>query len=227
VAASVVVTNDNPTASAPVITAYPKSSLGTTSLQARVSWAAATDPSSPIGGYEIQASIDGRPWGATTAVGPAVAAIAAGQSFGHTYRYQLRARDTVGNWSPWIAGPSVRNSLVQNVSSAVGYVGRWTRLYYTNASGGSVTYATAVGASARTTFFGRAVAIVGPVGPARGSARIYVDGVYRGAVSFRFGLNRSRRVVYTAALSSLRAHTIQMRLVGNGRVDLDTFVIFR
>ena len=59
VAASVVVTNDNPTATAPVITAYPKSSLGTTSLQARVSWAAATDPSSPIGGYEIQASIDG------------------------------------------------------------------------------------------------------------------------------------------------------------------------
>jgi len=227
VAASVVVTNDNPTATAPVITAYPRSSLGTTSLQARVSWAAATDPSSPIGGYEIQASIDGGPWGATTAVGPAAGAILAGQSIGHTYRYQLRARDTVGNWSPWAVGPSVRNGLVQNVSSAVGYVGRWTRLYYSNASGGSVTYATAGGASARTTFFGRAVAIVGAVGPARGSARIYVDGVYRGAVSFRFGLNRSRRVVYTAALTSLRAHTIQMRLVGNGRVDLDTFVIFR
>ena len=227
VAASVVVTNDNPTATAPVITAYPRSSLGTTSLQARVSWAAATDPSSPIGGYEIQASIDGGPWGATTAVGSAAGAILAGQSIGHTYRYQLRARDTVGNWSPWVAGPSVRNGLVQNVSSAVGYVGRWTRLYYSNASGGSVTYATARGASARTTFFGRAVAIVGAVGPARGSARIYVDGVYRGAVSFRFSLNRSRRVVYTVALTSLRAHTIQMRLVGNGRVDLDTFVIFR
>ena len=99
--------------------------------------------------------------------------------------------------------------------------------YYSNASGGSVTYATAGGASARTTFVGRAVAIVGPVGPTRGSARIYVDGVYRGAVSFRAIRNQSRKVVYTTALSTLGTHSIQLRLVGNGRVDLDTFVIFR
>ena len=226
-AASVVVTNDNPTARPPVVTAYPKSSLGTSTLQARVSWVAATDPSSPIGGYEIQASIDGGPWGATTAVGPTARAILVGQLIGHTYRYQLRARDTVGNWSPWVAGPSVRSGLVQNVSSAVRYVGGWRRLYYSNASGGSVTYATAGGASAKATFVGRAVAIVGPVGPTRGSARIYVDGVYRMTVSFPATRNQSRKVMYTAALSTLGTHSIQLRLVGNGRVDLDTFVIFR
>jgi len=33
--------------------------------------------------------------------------------------------------------------------------------------------------------------------------------------------------MYTAALSTLGTHSIQLRLVGNGRVDLDTFVIFR
>jgi subtilisin family serine protease len=225
--ASVVVTNDNPTATAPVAATYPKSSLGTSTLQARISWSAATDPSSPIGGYEIQESVDGGPWGASATLGPTARAIAPIQFIGHTYQYQLRARDTVGNWSPWVAGPTVRSSLVQNVSSAVGYVGRWRRLYYSNASGGSVSYATTAGASARAMFVGRAVAIVGPVGPTRGSARIYVDGVYRGVVSFRSSRNQSRKVVFTTALSSLGTHSIQLRLVGNGRVDLDTFVIFR
>ena len=36
------------------------------------------------------------------------------------------------------------------------------------------------GASARTTFSGRGVAIVAPVGPTRGSAAVYIDGAYRG-----------------------------------------------
>jgi hypothetical protein len=56
---------------------------------------------------------------------------------------------------------------------------------------------------------------------------MYVDGVYRGVVSFRSSRNQSRKVVFTTALSNLGTHSIQLRLVGNGRVDLDTFVIFR
>ena len=224
--ASIVVTNDNPTAFTPVTITYPRSGLGTSTVQARISWAAATDPSSPIGGYEIQASVDGGPWGPTTGLGPTARGIAPIQSIGHTYQYQLRAHDTVGNWSPWVVGPAVRSSLVQNVSSAVGYVGRWGRLSYAGASGGSVSYATAAGASARTAFVGRAVAVVGAVGPTRGSARVYIDGVYRGLVSFRSSRNQSRRVVFTTALS-LRTHSILLRLVGNGRVDLDAFVVLR
>jgi subtilisin len=224
--ASFVVTNDDPTASAPVVAAYPKTSLGMTWLTARVSWAAATDPTSPIGAYETQTSIDSGVWGPTTTVAATGRLISTTQSIGHLYQYRLRARDIVGNWSPWAVGPAVRNRLVQNSSSAVHYLGRWTRLAYVNASGGSVSYATAARASAATTFVGRAVAIVGPVGPTRGSARVYVDGVYRTTVSFRASRNKSRRVVYSTTFTGLGTHSIRLRLVGNGRVDLDTFVVF-
>jgi hypothetical protein len=223
----VTITSDNPTATMPRTDASPAATLGIATLPARVSWTAATDPSSPIGGYELQVSIDGGAWGPATALSPTALAIAPSQTIGHAYQYRLRARDVVGNWSPWVAGPAVRTGLAQNNSRSVVYSGRWTRYSYRNASGGSATYATAKGASAKLTFRGRAVAIVGPIGPARGSARIYVDGVYRGTVKFRASTNRSRQVMYTTTFSSLGTHSIQMRLAGNGRVDLDTFVVFR
>jgi hypothetical protein len=96
-----------------------------------------------------------------------------------------------------------------------------------NASGGATHYATAVGASARTTFSGRAIALVAPIGPTRGSAKIWVDGVYRGTVSFRNSTGRSRVIMYSTAFPSVALHTIELRLSGNGRVDVDAFVIFR
>jgi len=225
--ASVVVTNDNPTASAPRVSAYPKTIISATAVYTKVGWTAATDPTSPIGGYEIQASVDGGAWGPTIAVGPSVRAIGPLEAIGRLYQYRIRAKDTVGNWSLWVAGASARGSLIQNSSSSVAYAGTWHRQAYTNASGGSVNYATAAGASAKLTFTGRSVAIVGPVGPARGSARIYIDGVYRGTVSFRASVNRSRKVMFTKTLPTLGTHSVRLRLSGNGRVDLDAFVIYR
>jgi subtilisin len=227
VSVSVVVTNDDPTAKPPAVAASPKSIQGTSTVSSRVSWAAATDPSSPIGGYEVQTSVDGGAWSPTSAYAATTLAIAPLQTIGHAYQYRIRARDTVGNWSPWVAGATARASLVQNSSSATRYVGTWKRLAYSYASGGSVTYATAAGASARTTFSGRAVAIVGPVGRTRGSARVYIDGVYRGTISFRSSVAKSRKVMYTTSFSGVGTHTIQLRLVGNGRVDLDAFVVYR
>jgi hypothetical protein len=201
--------------------------MGLSSVLARVSWAPATDPSSAIGGYEIQASVDGGPWGGTTAVGPTSRAIASSQTVGHRYQYQVRAIDSAGNWSPWAIGPAVRTGLAQNNDSAVRYVGRWTRVPYAFASGGSLTYATSAGASAKTTFVGRGVGVVGPVGRTRGSARVYVDGVYRTTISFRANVSKSRRVMFSTSFPTRGTHSIQLRLVGNGRVDLDTFIIFR
>jgi len=90
-----------------------------------------------------------------------------------------------------------------------------------------MTYASSTTARARTTFSGRGVAIVAPVGTTRGAARVYVDGVYRGLVSFRSSTNRSRVVMFTTTFATVGPHTIELRLTGTGRVDLDTFVILR
>ena len=86
---------------------------------------------------------------------------------------------------------------------------------------------TALGTRVRTTFSGRGIALVAPIGTTRGSARIYVDGAYRGTFSFRSSTNLSRVVMYSTTFSALGTHTIDIRPAGNGRVDIDAFVILR
>jgi hypothetical protein len=86
-------------------------------------------------------------------------------------------------------------------------------------------YSAKAGAKARTTITGRGVALVAPLGTTRGSAKVYVDGVYRGTISFRSTVNRSRSIVWSMSFSSVGTHSVEIRLNGNGRVDVDAFVI--
>ena len=225
--ATIQVVNDTPTALPPAVSPQLKATLGTTTVPTRVFWPAATDPSTAIARYELQTSIDGGTWTTTTTTAATVRSAAATQAVGRVYQYRVRASDQVGNWSPWAGGPDVTSVLVQDRATAVSYTGTWTKLVTTSASGGSATYATAAGARVRTTFSGRGVALVAPVGTTRGSAKIYVDGVYRSTVSFRASAGKSRVVKFAAMFPTLGTHSIDIRLVGNGRVDVDAFVILR
>lgn len=217
---------DDPTAHPPRTDAWPGRTLGTSTIPARISWPAATDPSSAIGGYEVQSSVDGGPWSGSSAYGPSVRSVETTHLVGHHYQYQVRARDAVGNWSDWAPGSIVTGSISQETSGSVAYAGTWTRYSYRYASGGTARYASSTSARARLTFSGSGVAVVGSVAPKRGSARIYVDGVYRGAYWFRSTTSRNRQTIYSIAFPASGSHTIELRPVGNGRIDLDAFVIF-
>ncbi len=225
--ATIVVDSDPPVARPPVTDAQPGSVLGTTTVRARIAWGAAVDPTSAIGGYEIQGRFDGGAWTASVPLAATARLAGATQTFGRSYQYRMRARDIYGTWGEWALGPVATPGLVEDSSAAVVYRGTWTRHAYAYATGGTERYATAAGASARTTFTGYAAAIVGPLGPTRGSARVYVDGVYRTTISFRKSTGQSRALVYSVAFPSGGSHTIELRVVGNGRVDLDAFVTFR
>jgi hypothetical protein len=65
------------------------------------------------------------------------------------------------------------------------------------------------------------------VNSTRGSAAVYVDGVSRGTISFRASSGMSRLVRFATLFPTLGTHTIELRPTGNGRVDLDAFVILR
>jgi subtilisin len=225
--ATFVVQGDAPVALPPTTLPRTRTTISSTTLPARITWATGTDASTAIAGYELQGSVDRGAWSASTATDATVRTVYATLAFGHLYQYRVRARDVAGNWSAWATGPTLTGGLVQDRSSAVAYSGTWKKSVYSLASGGSTTYATASGSRARLTFSGRAIAIVAPVGPTRGSATIYVDGVYRASVSFRASSGKSRMVMYAASFVSLGTHTITLRVSGTGRVDLDAFVILR
>ena len=225
--ATFVVQGDAPTAQPPVTVPRTKATISSTILPAQISWAAATDTSTAIAAYELQTSLDSGAWSASIATAGTVRTAYATQTLGHAYQYRVRAKDSAGNWSAWAVGPTLTSSLIQDRSSAISYRGTWTKSVYSLASGGSTTYARTIGARARITFSGRAVAIVAPVGPTRGTASVYVDGVYKRTLSFRAATGKSRMVMYSLSFASLGTHSIELRLTSTKRVDLDAFVILR
>jgi hypothetical protein len=99
-----------------------------------------------------------------------------------------------------------------------------------SAAAGYVRYATRAGAAASVRFTGRAIGWVAPMGPTRGSAKVYVDGVYKATVSLYRSSFAARRIVFRASWASSGAHTIRIVVVGTAhrpRVDVDAFALIR
>jgi subtilisin family serine protease len=226
-----VVENDAPTAAPAAAAPASKQSISS-SLMAplRVTWPAATDPSSAIVGYELEYSMDYGPWQpAGTAPGSARSAIRT-VPLNRSHRFQLRARDAAGNWSPWVVGPSLRLGIVQDTSSAMRYAPAWYRSDTVYASGGSTRYATRPTSSMRLTITARILSIVAPVGPNRGAAAVYVNGAYQATISLYSKTAASRRIVWTKTFDADGAKKIELRPIGTAgrpRIDVDAILVGR
>ena len=157
--------------------------LGATTVPVRVSWTAA-DPSG-IARESLQRSISGGAWAGVRLASATATAANEVLPVGKYVRQRSRATDRLVNTSTWFQGPSVRAIVTQQSSTAVTWSGTWHTGASTSASGGSLRYATAAGASATFRFTGSSVAWVAVRGTSRGSARIYIDGVYATIISMR------------------------------------------
>lgn len=192
----------------------------------RITWASATGATA----YQVQIQRNGGGW-ASLATAGALARSARVTYTGTTrYRARVRARDATGAWSRWVTGSSAAVVRSQETAPAIAWTGAWTRARLSGASGAAVRFATNAGATASFTFTGRAVSWVAPVGPTRGSARVYVDGTYRTTVSlYRLG-TIARSLVFSMAWSSSGPHHVVIRVVGTGghpRIDVDAFLVLR
>ncbi|MDQ2964339.1 MAG: S8 family serine peptidase, partial [Chloroflexota bacterium] len=226
-----VVENDTPTAAPPTANpAYKQSIAGIDSAPLRVTWPAATDPSSKIVGYELEYSMDFGPWQpAGTAAGSATSAIRT-VPLSHSHRFQIRARDAAGNWSPWAVGAPMGLGIVQDSSPKMRYATGWYRYDSAAASGGTTRFTTRRSSSVRLTMTARILSIVAPVGPTRGSAAVYVNGTYQATISFYSKTAASRRIVWTKTFDADGAKTIEIRASGTAgrpRIDVDAILIGR
>jgi hypothetical protein len=195
--------------------------LGTpTTVPTRVYWAA-TDASG-IASYTVQRQANGGTWSLVTLATPTTVAINPWLTFGSTYRYRMVATDGAGNASAWMYGQTVQPLLSEQTSGAVTYTGTWTTSSSTSLSGGSLKYATVAGASATFSFTGSSVAWVSYLAPGRGSANVYVDGVYKKTVSLSSATYQPKSLVYAYPWGANAAHTIKIVVV-SGRVDVDAF----
>jgi hypothetical protein len=214
-----------PSVVAPKYTLYAVTTLGATTIPTRVYWSA-TDPSG-IASYQVERQVNGGAWSAVTLGTPTTVALTPSLTLASTYRYRVIATDGQGNASTWVYGRTVQPLLSEQTSAAVTYTGTWATATTTSASGGSEKYASAAGASATYSFTGSSVAWVAPLGATRGSANVYVDGVFKKTVSLYATAFQAKRVVYAYYWGSNASHTVKIVVVGTAghpRIDVDAFV---
>jgi beta-N-acetylhexosaminidase len=212
-----------PTVHAPTSRLYSVTTLGTTTTPVRTSWSASDGCG--ISTYTLERRVSGGSWAVQTS--GLVTSLTQSLTFGATYRYAARATDGAGNTSGLIEGPAFEPVLSQQTSIAITYHGTWTPVSNSYASGGTLRYSTAAGASATYTFTGVGVSWVAYRGANRGQAAIYLDGVYAGTVNMYSSVYYARQVVYAASWATSGTHTLRvvnLGTSGHSRVDVDAFV---
>ena len=227
----ITIVSDNPTAKAPAATLMYGTQVGSSTVPLRVAWAAATDPSSTIAGYELETQINGGEWGSTVATGAAVRELKRSVTISgsDTYRFRVRARDSAGHWSAWAtAAQPNRIRLYDDRSAAIKYSGSWVRRAQTYAAKKTLTVSSLPGSRATMTFTGRGIAVVAPRSKYRGTMDMYLDGKFVKTLYLRSTTSLTRQVLIARAWSSVGTHTISLRVRSGNTyplVELDGFLV--
>jgi len=222
----VVVDGDAPTATAPVLALRRGSSLGA-GLNSVGTWTTASDTAGTIARYEVRWRVDGT-LGSPTTLSATARQASRLMKIGHTYALRLRARDTAGNWSPWVESAPFAPVLSQDTSPTLAQSSGWTRYDEASMSGGTSLYSRIRGAWVESSFTGRAIALVGSMSPRRGKAEIYIDGALATTVDFYRSSAAHRQIVFTRSWATDGPHTFRVVVLGTAdrpRVDVDAFVI--
>ena len=209
------------------VTATPRvaTTLGTSTAVTHLVWPLATDASG-INSYRVRyrpASSATWTWATT---GTTNRYVDPTLSIAVSYVVEIRARDQGGNESV-LTFPLKLVRSQENVS-AITYAGTWKPSSSSSASSGATKYATSAGASATFSFTGKGVSVIAPQSTTRGSAKVYVDGVYLKTISLYSSSAQSRRVVFAQAWATSGAHKVKLAVVGTSghpRVDIDAFVV--
>src|SRR5204863_8108771 len=109
-----------------------------------------------------------------------------------------------------------RDQRLGESSAAIQYSGSWATARYAKYSNHRVKFATRAGASATTTFTGTGIAWVGPTGPTRGAARVYLDDKLVATVQLRRSSFHARQVLWSKRFATKTEHTLRIVVVSSG-----------
>jgi spore germination protein YaaH len=199
-------------------------------LPVRVSWSATDAGGAGLRDYDVRRSVDAGAW-TTVAIDRTATWVTQSLTPGHSYRYEIRARDRAGNVGSWVAGSTIPVVLRQNGFSGITYGGTWKLGTTSGYSGGTVRYSTTAGSSVRYPFTGRAVAFITTKRPDGGKVRVYIDGTYIRTIDLSASTTAFRQVVFAKRWFTTGTHTLRLVVVGgttgHARVDLDALAVLR
>jgi hypothetical protein len=124
------------------------------------------------------------------------------------------------------AAPPAAVEVFDESSRDVEFSGGWGQAALARYNGGKVRYATDSGATVWFSFHGQSITWIGPVGPTRGQARIFIDDQLVATVDVYATHFRARAAIFTKTFDRVGTHTINIQVVGTpGRetIALDEF----
>ena len=126
------------------------------------------------------------------------------------------------------ARPVVKGQVFDESNLAIDFSGGWGQAEFARYNGGKVRYAIVGGATAWFTFSGTSITWIGPKGPTRGQANIYIDEQLVETVDVYASRYNARAEIFSTSFDRLGTHTITIEVVGTpGRetIALDEFVV--
>jgi hypothetical protein len=212
-------------AKAPASTLVGAVRLSLTSVPVRIGWSLVGD-ASDLRRYDVQRSVDGGAFRGVALASPTTTRVVMALAPGHHYRFRVRAVDRAGRASPWATGSDT--ALARRQQSAGSYAGAgWVTAGSSAYLGGSARASRSSRSRVSFTFSGTSVAWIGPVGPTRGRASVYLDGALVKTVDLHRSTFQARRVLYTARVAA-GSHTLTIRVAGTAGhpwVAVDAFAV--
>jgi subtilisin family serine protease len=190
-------------------------------LPTRATWTA-DDALGAVSRTVLQRAAPSGTW-RTVAAADESGARALEQRVGRRVRLRVQATDDVGNRST--RRVERRVVAVDPASPAVTRSIGWRERSARAAVGGSLLASSLPGARLSASLKGRGIALVGPVGPSRGSLRFRIDGGAWTTVSLRRTQSRDRFVVVSRQLAA-GTHDLVVEVI-DGRVALDAILLMR
>ena len=129
---------------------------------------------------------------------------------------------------PPVGAAVVATRRIQETNAGIAYSRGWASAAHAGYAGGQVLYSQRDGATANYTLYARSVTWVGPVGPTRGRARVWIDGKAIGIVDLRRSTFTARVKLFSRAWTRAGEHVLGIEVLDGGRpVAIDEFVITR
>src|SRR5215212_5462926 len=129
---------------------------------------------------------------------------------------------TTVSTTAWISAADLR---LPDNARVISYSTGWSIARYSEYSGTRAKYATKTGASATLKFRGTGIAWYGPVGPTRGTARVYIDGRSIATVDLRRAAFSPHRLLFARPLTA-GDHTFKIVVTSSGKpVAIDDFIV--
>jgi hypothetical protein len=126
------------------------------------------------------------------------------------------------------ARPAVTGRIFDESNLAIDFSGGWGQAEFARYNGGKVRYAIVGGATAWFTFSGTSITWIGPKGPTRGQANVYIDEQLVATVDVYASRYNARAEIFSTTFARKGTHTISLEVVGTpGRetIALDEFVV--